>query len=75
MCFHSGVANANMDVPIEQQVEYGQVLEHLHRQCLDKERNLTTLALILKDEGVLRKLVHIVSHSSTFRLQLCPELS
>jgi hypothetical protein len=50
-----------MDVPIEQQVEYGQVLEHLHRQCVDTDRKLAPMAVILKDEAGLRRLVSIVS--------------
>jgi hypothetical protein len=58
--------NANVDVPIEQQVEYTQLLEQLHRQCVEMECRLLVppvVAFILKDvdESFLKRVVTIVS--------------
>jgi hypothetical protein len=52
-----------VDVPIEQQVEYTQLLEQLHRQCVEMEHRLVIVAIILKDvdESLLKRVVTIVS--------------
>jgi len=51
-----------LDVPIEQQVEYTQFLDQLHSQCVEMERRLGPMAMILKDmdENLLQRLITIV---------------
>ena len=60
----------NFDVPIEQQVEYNQILEQVYAKSSEMERRLAPLALIAKDENVVRRAVAIV-RSVFFCLPLC----
>ena len=54
------MANANHDVPIEQQVEYSQILEQVYHKSNDMERKVAPLALLSKDENIVRRAVNIV---------------
>ena len=55
--------NANLDVPMEQQVEYTQLLERLHQECVKVENCLGTMVIFLKDvdENLLKTVMTIVS--------------
>jgi hypothetical protein len=55
-------------VPIEQQVDFTQLLEQLHRQCSEMERHLGIVAVVLKDidEKSLKRLITIVSSLFSF---------
>ncbi|KAJ7274552.1 hypothetical protein B0H12DRAFT_1228260 [Mycena haematopus] len=49
-----------IDVPAEQRMEYNNVLEQLHKACMDLDHKLPMLFAVLKKEDVVRRLVIIV---------------
>ncbi|KAJ7494586.1 hypothetical protein B0H11DRAFT_2002483 [Mycena galericulata] len=49
-----------IEVPVEQRMEYNNVLEQLHRACTDLDHKLPMLFAVLKKEDVVRRLVIIV---------------
>jgi len=66
-CFNSRYPDIpnmpTVDVPVEQRVEYNQLLEQVYRQCTDTENKLPMVTVLVKQEEIVRRLVLIVSCS------------
>lgn len=50
-----------VDVPVEQRLEFNQLLEQLHRAATELDSKLPMVFVLLKHEEVVKKLIAIVS--------------